>query len=87
MFWKTALFAVFPSLYTTGQNSFLHNSYFIGLRQTQSMSGSEPDEEVTHLCMKLQYTSNANTTTHQALDLGVIKPLQYSKIEMFCNSV
>lgn len=37
------------------------------------MSGSEPYEEVTHLCMKLYNTS---ATRHRALVLGVINPLQ-----------
>lgn len=39
------------------------------------MSGPEPYEEVTHLCMKLQYTS---ATRHRASVLGVINPLQQS---------
>lgn len=34
---------------------FFHNSYFTGLHQMQNISGSEPDD-VTHLCMKQQYT-------------------------------
>lgn len=45
----------------------------------QSMSGSEPDEKVNHLCMKLQYTS---TIRRQTLVLGVISPLQQSTTQV-----
>lgn len=60
---------------------FFHNSYFAGLRQMQSAPGSGPDEKVTHLRMKLQYTS---TTTHPALVLGAINPLQHPTTDMLC---
>lgn len=36
----------------------LPTTAFTELRQTESMSGSEPREEVSHLYKNIQYTSN-----------------------------
>lgn len=75
MFWKTHP----PHFFKIGQDWSFHKSYFTGLRQMQSMSGSEPEEKVNHLCMKLQYTS---TIRRQTLVLEVISLLQRSTTQV-----
>lgn len=62
------------------KTDFSTTQLFHRLRQTQSMSGSEPDEKVTHLYMKRQYTS---TIKHQASVFAAINPLQLSMTGMW----